>query len=47
MLCNTTVVLETTAIADDPVYCLAFVPWQLWVVMLIMMPISVGYFVKK
>jgi hypothetical protein len=47
LLCNTTAVLEATAIADDPVYCLAFVPWQLWTVQLILLPFTLGYFIKK
>jgi hypothetical protein len=42
-----TAVLETTAIADDPVYCLAFVPWELWVGTVILMPLGFGYFIKK
>jgi hypothetical protein len=42
-----TAVLETTAMADKPVYCLAFVPWELWIVQLIMLPVTAGYFVKK
>jgi hypothetical protein len=44
---NTTAVLETTAMADNPVYCLAFVPWELWIVQVILLPLTVGYFVKK